>query len=99
MDRRRFDHLFIELSLACGQLLPRFQLWLFLRENGAEPDALSRHEALAFCKHGTLTFLAQEGLRLTRWQRYRLRRRVAAFEPAHSLGADLFEEFDTHEDI
>ena len=99
MDRRRFDHLFVELSLACGELVPRFRLWLFLQENGAQPDDLSRSDALAFCKHGTAIFLAQECLQITRWQRYRLLRRIAAFEPDLSPRADVFEQYDPNEDI
>lgn len=100
MDRRRFDHLFVELSLACGQLMPRFRLWLFLRENGAEPDSLSRPEAVAFCRYGTPAFFTQEGLlQLTRWQRYKLCRRIAAFDPELTPRADPVQDFDTHEDI
>ena len=99
MDRRRFDHLFIELCVACGQPISRFRLWLFMQGNGAAPDQLSRDDAIGFCRYGAPLFLAEEGLHITRWQRFRLLRRIAAFEPDLSPRNDGFEQFDPNEDL
>jgi len=81
MDRRRFEHLFAELSVACGQLVPRFRLWLCLSERNATPDQLSRNDALAFCDDGIGSFLAGEGLSLSRAQLRKLRRTISDFDP------------------
>jgi len=99
VDRRRFDHLFSEISLVSGAGISRFRLWLYLRESGAEPDDLSRSDAIAFCRTGTREFAQQEGLQLTLWQRYRLLRRIAAFEPAHATPVDHFDDLDPREDL
>lgn len=89
MDRRRFEHLFVELSIACGRLVPRFRLWLRLREDGADPEALCQRDALAFCDQGIVPFLAAEKLSISRWQRRRLRRAVAAFDPKLTTPAEI----------
>ena len=64
MERRRFDHLFLELSVALGALAPRYALWLRIHEFGelgapGEPreldelgccaDTLGREELVASC--------------------------------------------------
>ena len=94
MDRRRFEHLFVELSVACGRLVPRFRLWLFLRERGADPEALARRDALAFCDEGIVPFLAADSLSLSRWQRRKLRRAVANFEPELTTPAEILARVD-----
>jgi hypothetical protein len=94
VDRRRFEHLFAELSVTCGRLLPRFRLWLFLREHDADPEALSLREALDFCDEGVVPFLAAEGLSLSRWQRRKLRRAISGFDPALTTPAEILERLD-----
>lgn len=95
MDRQRFEHLFAELSVACGRLVPRFRLWLYLRENDADPEALSRHDALRFCDEGVVPYLAAEGLSLSRWQRRKLRRAVAEYDPDLDSPAEILSQLDT----
>jgi len=94
MDRRRFEHLFVELSMLLGRLVPRFRLWLYLRENGADPESLTRHDVLGFCDSGLVPFLSAEGLSLSRRQQRKLRRGVAAFDPALSSPAELLSDPD-----
>jgi hypothetical protein len=94
LDRRRFEHLFAELSVACGRLVPRFRLWLFLREHDADPEALTRRDALAFCDDGIVPFLAAEGMSLSRWERRKLRRAVASFDPELCTAEELLERID-----
>ena len=97
MDRRRFEHLFAELSVSCGQLVPRFRLWLQLREAGADPEGLSRHDALTFCDEGVVSFLAAEGLSLSRWQRRKLRHAVSVFDPELTTPSEILERLDGEE--
>lgn len=81
--KRRFDHLWIELSLAVGRAVPRFPLWIALRERGADPEDLARGEAVAFCREGLGAFLEAQGLALEARAGERLTRRVARFEARH----------------
>ena len=97
MGRQRFEHLFAELSVACGRLVPRFQLWLYLREHDADPEALSLREALGFCDDGLVPFLAAEGLSLSRWQRRKFRHAIAGFDPDLTSPAEILARLDGEE--
>lgn len=81
MRRRRFDHLVLELSLAVGEPVPRFPLWLELHAFGADPEDLSREAALAFCGAPLGQFLEAHRLRLTPRRRRRLERALRRFDP------------------
>ena len=80
--------------MTCGRLIPRFRLWLQLREDGADPEALCRRDALAFCDEGVVPFLAAEGLSLSRWQHRKLRRAVATFDPELTTPAEILARVD-----
>lgn len=82
MSRRRFDHLFEEISLQIGRLAPRYALWLHLRELGLDPERLSRDEAVAFCRDGLGRFLREHALALSRRQALSLLRAVARHDPS-----------------
>ena len=82
MDRRRFEHLVVEMSLALGLQVPRYPLWLFLHERGFDPEQLSAVGVLAFCNGPLTGFLADRGLALRPRQLRRLRRAVRRFDPA-----------------
>jgi hypothetical protein len=79
--RRGFDHLVAEASVAAGRLLPRYALWLRLRELGFDPERLTRDEALAFCRAGLRDFLREHCVALPEAARRRMERRVARFDP------------------
>lgn len=81
MRRRRFDHLFEEVSLRLGRLAPRYALWLRLREGGIDPDALSRAEALRFSHEELPAVLAEHGLSLRPAAARSLARAVARYDP------------------
>ena len=81
MQRRRFDHLIIELSLALGRNLPRYPLWLSFKESGADPESLSREAVIEFCDAQLNEFLAHLGHALTPRQTRRLQRAVARYDP------------------
>lgn len=83
MDRRRFDHLYEELSLALGRLAPRYALWLHMSELGLDPEALSRSDALAFCRRHLTAFLTTHGMALPDRAGRRLARAIARFDPRH----------------
>jgi hypothetical protein len=79
--RRGFDHLAAELSVAAGRLVPRYALWLRLRELGLDPERLTREQALAFCRAGLRGFLRGQQLRLSERALRRVERAVARFDP------------------
>jgi len=82
MSRRRFDHLFEEISLQIGRLAPRYALWLHLRELGLDPDRLTRDEVIAFCEVELPRFLREYELALSRRQSLSLLRAVARHDPS-----------------
>jgi hypothetical protein len=82
MGRRRFDHLVTELSVAAAVRVPRFPLWLTLRELGADPEDLTRDQAVAFCGTPLTRFLREQGLVLQPRTRRRLERAVSRYDPA-----------------
>ncbi len=82
MRRRRFEFLYEELSVRLGRLAPRYALWLRLRETGADPESLSRADALRFSEHELPGFLAEHGLRLGPAELRGLVRAVARHDPA-----------------
>jgi len=82
VGRRRFEHLYVELSLAVGRRVPRYRLWTALGEAGASPEHLTRDAVLRFCDEGGLRrFLAACGLHLPAPRLRRLRRAVARYDP------------------
>lgn len=82
MSRRRFDHLFEEISVQIGRLAPRYALWLHLREQGLDPERLTREETVAFCRNGLTRFLHEHELTLSRRQSLTLLRAVARHDPS-----------------
>jgi hypothetical protein len=86
--RRRFDHLFEEVSVRLGRLAPRYALWLRVREAGADPERLTRDAALAFVDRELGAFLAERGLALAPGAARSLRRAVAHYDPATPTPAE-----------
>jgi hypothetical protein len=82
MARRRFDHLVLEISLAVGELIPRYPLWLRLHELGWNPERLSPQATIAFCGAPLTRFLADHGLALSGRARRRLERNLRRYDPA-----------------
>jgi hypothetical protein len=80
--RRRFDHLFEEISVRIGRLAPRYALWLRLRELGMDADALSRDDVMTFCSDHLAGFLHEYELALAPRQARDLLRCVARHDPA-----------------
>jgi hypothetical protein len=76
-----FDHFHAELSVQVGRLVPRYALWLGLREAGVDPERLTRDQALAFCRERLPAFLAARGLRLAPRPARRLERELRRFDP------------------
>jgi len=83
VDRRRFDHLYEELSVSLGQLAPRYALWLHMREVGIDPEQLSRAALLSYCHVHLGRFLSRHRLRLPERRLRRLERSVSRFDPRH----------------
>ncbi len=83
MNRRRFDHLYAELSVALGRLAPRYALWLHMSELGMDPERLSRSDAVLFCRRHLDGFLGEHDLALRDRQERRLVRAIDRFDPRH----------------
>jgi hypothetical protein len=81
VGRRRFDHLFIEISLAVDALVPRYALWLRIHELGFDPDSLSGEQATALCDGPLRSFLSECGFWLSPRAEGRVRRAVEGFDP------------------
>lgn len=88
MQRRRFDHLVLEISLAANRNLPRYRLWLTLKELGMDPDRLTRKSAIEFCERGLPEFLAHHGCGLSPRRIRGLMRSVARYDPARLTPAE-----------
>jgi hypothetical protein len=82
LDRRRFDHLYEELSVALDRLAPRYALWLHMGEIGLDPESLSRSQAVDFCEVHLTAFLHDHGLALAPGPRRRFEREVRRFDPS-----------------
>ena len=83
MERRRFDHLYQELSVELGRLVFCYALWLHMADVGLDPEHLSRQDVTRFCRDHLAGFLAARGLALPERQARRLGRRLARFDPRH----------------
>ena len=80
--RRRFDHFHAEFSVRTGKLLPRYGLWLSIRELGLDPETASADDLVDFLDFSAPSFLWEQlGLRLSERQWRRLRRAIARFDP------------------
>jgi hypothetical protein len=93
MLRRRFDHLFEEISVRLGRLAPRYALWLRLRELGMDADRLSRDDVVAFCREHLDRFLGEHDLVLARRQAQALLRSVARHDPTLRTPAEWLAEW------
>ena len=91
VSRKRFDHLFVELSVSVGKRVPRYALWLELHDLGWNPESLRIAEALKFCDGRMEGFLSHRGLKISRRERNRLRRELAKFDPTRPLPQEIFE--------
>ena len=91
MQRRRFENLVLELSLAAGRLVPRYRLWLLLQHEGADPAQLDETALRAFCDRHLERFLCQEGARLSPRALRRLRRRLLRFDPTYPTPYETME--------
>jgi hypothetical protein len=83
VNRRRFENLVVELSVAAGHLVPRYALWLRLQELGLDPIGLERADMLRFVDGHLSSFLAEHGLALENRVQRRLRGRLARFDPRY----------------
>jgi len=86
--RRVFDHLHAEISVGVARVVPRYALWLRLRETGLDPERLTREQALGFCRRHLTAFLGELGLALARRPARRLEREIGRFDPARPTPYD-----------
>lgn len=87
--RRAFDHLHAELSIGVGRVVPRYALWLRLRELGVDPEALDRQQSLAFCRGHARAFLAELGLMLAPRAARRIEKALSRFDPRFPTPSEM----------
>ena len=90
-NRRRFNHLFEEVSVAIGHVAPRYALWLALQEQGLDPEALRRRDVLEFADRHLEAFLAEHEFALRSRHLARLRRCLDRFDPRHPTPYETME--------
>jgi hypothetical protein len=88
--RRRFDNLHVELSVALGMGVPRFNLWMELQEWDIDPERLTREQAIAFCDEPLQRYLHRYGLCLPPRALRRLSRKVAKYDPSTATPYERF---------
>lgn len=81
MRRRFLGHLLNEVSIRTGVVVPRYRLWLALRERGYDPEWLTQRQTLEFCDLHLTAFLQEHGLGLSRRQLRSVRRALARHDP------------------
>jgi hypothetical protein len=81
VDRRWFNHLFVELSVALGEVAPRYALWLRIGEHGFDPAKLERHQVMSFCDQQLPVFLADHSLGLSPRAHRKMLRSLRRFDP------------------
>jgi hypothetical protein len=91
VGRRRFTHLHTEVSVAVGELVPRWALWLELEQRGLSPERLTRDGVLAFRERHLAAFLAEHRLSLDARAARRLSRRLARFDPRRPTPEEVLE--------
>ena len=91
MERRRFNHLVVELSVAVGRVVPRYALWLRLGELDWNPDSLTTEQALAFVDEHLGSFLDEHSLSLPQREAKGLRKQLARFDPRYPTPYEVMQ--------
>jgi len=95
MERRAFDFLIAEMSLAVGQRVPRYDLWLWLQELGVNPIDLSQEDLLAFHDGSMRDFLAICGLQVRDRTARRLRGLIRRYDPTRPTPEEIMERISS----
>jgi hypothetical protein len=82
VERRTFEFVYVEISLALSRRISRYDLWVRIWESGGDPDDLDRAQVRRFVERGLDGLLTEEGVRLAPRARRRLERRLCGFEPS-----------------
>ncbi len=84
----------MELSIAVSAVVPRYDLWLLLRELGSNPDHLTREGALAFHDFHLVDYLARHGMSIAPRAARRLRRALKRFDSRFPTPYERMEKYD-----
>ena len=90
LGRRRFDNLHVELSVALGVAVSRFDLWMELHDWNIDPERLTREQAMAFCDGPLEYYLHRCGLSLRPRALRRLCRKVRKYDPTLATPYERF---------
>jgi hypothetical protein len=90
MQRRRFDRLVLELTLALDRPLPRFALWQAVHDAGLDPERWSGAEAERFCRLELPRWLRHRGYGLSDARVAKIARTLARFDPTQLCAEDHF---------
>jgi hypothetical protein len=95
VKRKRFEHFHVELSVALGRLVPRYELWLFMSAQGCHPEGIERTALLAFFDEHLDEFLDPKESPLEERPRLKLRRTLARFDPIHPTPYEFMERISS----
>jgi hypothetical protein len=95
VNRRRFDHLAIELSVSAGELVPRYALWLRFQDLGCDPVRLEREDVRRFIDDHLADFLIREELVIPPRETLRLRKRLLRYDPRHPSPEEVLHRIFT----
>lgn len=97
MERRYFDFLYTEISVALGQRVSRYDLWLSLWNCGGDPDDLTHGQVQSFLDAGFSRLLHEEGKTLQPRALRRLSRRLLSFDARFPTPEERITESHRHE--
>lgn len=93
MQRRYFEHLYREISVAAGRRISRYDLWLQIWDSGGDPDDLTAHHVRRFVDRSLDAVLIDEGVAVTPRMRHRLEKRLVGFDPRYPTPEEHFAVF------
>jgi hypothetical protein len=82
MERRRFDRLVVELSVALDRWVPRYALWQHVHDAGLDPERWTGAQAERFCLLELPRWLRRQGFALAEPRLAKLARTIGRMDPA-----------------
>ena len=83
-------------AIGLDRRVPRYALWIEMREREICPEELSRRDLLAFYDRHLDGFLARQGSVFCARSRSRLRRRLERYDPLIATPYELMERLATY---
>lgn len=95
--RRRFDWLYRQIRVEVkdtAHKVSRYQLYLYMKELGMNPDNLSREHAVQFIREHLKSWLEERELAIGKWTLYFFASRALQYDPNTLTPEDHLERWD-----